>query len=443
MSKNTSHSTALQLGRHRAWSITSVTLTREIIEEFVAVHPNDRAHGAIHDRDPGTETHGHIFFCSNTQRTAAAIQRKFPVSVIVEPFIVHPGEPGTDRGKFAMARGARYNTHEHPDQQALGKARYGDEEMIATPGWNWRAEVDALNARERVDPARPARLTVIEGISKRLLKGELSARDVHQQYEKIFLAKGLSYWAGLERTAAEWKRQEVLETERRAYEERRHAADAEQAERARLAGDQDERERQAAIEREAAERAEHEALARRVAEERAAREAALKAEQAKPEYQARVATEEANRECDDLIDMIAMWFDVKGSRRARSSQATRYAAELGLTFSEHVRDDGKLTHLGAVLAYAEAVMGIEPDDVSIDEIMPEIREEIVSHRRDIASMGRQLAGSELHAADGDQQSFEKALHLRQTYSGYPDLITLPSLRSDIKKAWHDQLSAAS
>lgn len=36
------------------------------------------------------------------------MQRKFSVPVIVKPFIAHPGEPGTDRGKFAIARGTRY-----------------------------------------------------------------------------------------------------------------------------------------------------------------------------------------------------------------------------------------------------------------------------------------------------------------------------------------------
>lgn len=438
MSKNTPHTTALQSGRHRAFSIVSKALTREMIEQFVAAHPNDRVHGVIHDRDPGADEHAHVFWYSKTQRTPAAVQRKFPAPVIVRPFIYHPGEPGTDRGKFAMARGARYNTHEHPDQQALGKARYGDDEMIATPGWDWRADVDALNAREHVDPERPAHLTMIERISNRVLKGELSARDVHRKYEKIYLAKGPSYWARLERAAAEWKRQEAEETELRAHEERRHAEQAEQAKRA----EQAERERQAADEREAAERAEREAQTRQQAEEQAAREAALKAEQATLEYQERVAAEQAERDRDELIDMIAMWLDVKGSRSTRSSHATRYAAELGLTSPDHVCEDGQLTHLGAVLTYAEAALDLEPDDVNIDEIMPEIREEIISHRRDIERVGHQVAGAELHATDGEQDAFERALHLRQTFSGYSDLIILPSPRPDIKKAWRDQLLAA-
>ncbi|MCG2621766.1 hypothetical protein LVY72_07520 [Arthrobacter sp. I2-34] len=438
MSKSTPHTTALQSGRHRAFSIVSKALTREMIEEFVAAHPNDRVHGVIHDRDPGTDEHAHVFWYSKTQRTPAAVQRKFPVPVIVRPFIYHPGEPGTDRGKFAMARAARYNTHEHPDQQALGKARYGDDEMIATPGWDWRADVDALNAREHVDPERPARLTLIERLAKRVLAGELTARDVHRQNEKIYLAKGPSYWARLEHTAAEWKRQEAEETERRAYEERRQAEEAEQVERA----EQAERERQAADEREAAERAEREAQARQQAEEHAAREAALKAEQATPEYQERVAAEQAERERDDLIDMIAMFHDVKGPRSDRGAHAISYAAELGLTSSDHVCEDGKLTHLGAVLTYAEAVLDLDPDDVDIDEIMPEIQSEIDSYRREISSAGRQLGAAEYHAAEGNQVGFKRALNLRKMYSGYSDLITLPSPRSEIKKAWRDQLLAA-
>lgn len=334
MSKNTTRSTARKPARCRGWSIVSNAFTREMIEEFVMSYLNDRAHGAIHDRDPGTERHGQLFFYSKTQRTAAAIQRKFPVPVIVTPFIVHPGEPGTDRGKLAMVRGARYNTHEHPDQQALGKARYSDDEMIATPGWDWRAEVDALNARENIDPERPARLTLIERYSERVLKGDLTARDVHRQNKKIYLAKSTSYWAGLERQAAEWKQQDAEATELRDYQERRQSEQAEQAERARLAAEQAEHERQAAVEREAAEQTEREAQARQLAEEHAAREAALLAEQATPEYQERVAAREAEREREDLIDMIAMLNDVRGSRSTRSSHATSYARKLGLTSSE-------------------------------------------------------------------------------------------------------------
>lgn len=440
MSKKTAHGTS---GRHRTWSIVSNALTREMLEEFVYAHPRDLAHGVIHDRDPGTETHANLFFCSITQRTGPAIQRKFPVPVIVKPFIVHPGEPGTDRGKFAMARGARYNTHEHPDQQALGKARYGDEEMIATPGWNWRAEVDALNAREGIDPGRPARLTVIERLSKRVVEGELTARDVHRINAKIYLAKGPSHWSRLEHTAAEWKRQEAEETARQIYEEHRQAEETERAERIRLAAEQAERDEQAKTEREAAQRAACEAQAHEMAEELAAREAALEAEQATPEYQERAAAEQTEREREDLIDMIAMWDDFKGLRSARSSHASNCAADLGLTSSEYMREDGKLTHLGAVLVYAEAALDVAPNDADIDKIMPEIQSDIDSHRQDVSSVGRQFAVPEFHAAEGNQSAFETALRLRESYSGYPDLVVLPAPRADMKKVWRDQLLAVS
>ncbi|MDK1359657.1 hypothetical protein QNO00_05175 [Arthrobacter sp. zg-Y1219] len=443
MSKNISHRTALEPPRPRGWSIVSNALTREMIVKFVAAHPRDRAHGAIHDRDPGRHVHGHLFFYSKTQRTAAAIQRKFPVPVIVKPFITHPGEPGTDRGKFAMARGARYNTHEHPDQQALGKARYGDDEMIATPGWDWRSEVDALNAREKVDPEREARLTVVDRFSQRVLAGELTARDVHNQNKRIYLAKSTSHWAALERQAAEWKRQDAAATAHTASEERRQAAEAQQAERARFAARQAERERQTAAEREVAEQKEREAQDRQLVEEQAAREAALKAEQATPEYKERIAAEESERIRGDLIDMIAIWDEVKGPRSTRSAHATSRAAELGLTSSEHVREDGELTCLGAALTYAQAVMDLEPDDAGIDKILQEVRDDVDAHRREISSVGLRLAGSELHAADGIQPAFDRALHLRMAYSGYPDLITLPTPRSDIQNAWHLQLLAAS
>ncbi|WP_024366906.1 hypothetical protein [Arthrobacter sp. TB 26] len=439
MSKNTTNPTAQRPPRRRGWSIVSNALTREMIEDFVAAHPRDLGHGAIHDRDPGTEKHGHVFFYSKTQRTAAAMQRKFPVPVIVKPFIAHPGEPGTDRGKFAMSRGARYNTHEHPDQQALGKARYGDDEMIATPGWDWRAEVDALNAREKVDPERPARLAAVDRFAQRILAGELTPRDVYDQNKKIYLTKSTGHWTQLERQAAEWKRQKAEETAHKAYEERRQAAEVEQAERARLAAEHAEWERQAAVEREA----ERDAQVRQLAEESASREAAFEAERATPEHQERLAVQQTERDRVDLIDMIAMWNDAKGSRSARNSQARRYAASLGLTSPAHVSRDRTLTHLGAVLTYAELALGIEPADAVTAEIMPEIRQDLIDHRRTISSATLVLGGPELRAADGSQQDFEKALSLRQRYGGYPDIITLPSPRSDIKKAWREQLLAAS
>ena len=250
---------------------------------------------------------------------------------------------------------------------------------------------------------------------------------------------GRSRRTQLERQAAEWKRQKAEEAAHRVYEERRQAAEAEQAERACLAAEQAERERQAAVERDA----ERDAQARKLAEESAFREAALEAERARPEYQERLAVQQAERDRVDLIDMIAMWNDAKGSRSARNSHARRYAAGLGLTSPAHVGRDRTLTHLGAVLTYAELALGIEPADADTAETMPEIRQDLIDHRRTISSATLVLAGPELRAADGSQHDFEKALSLRQRYCGYPDIITLPSPRSDIKKAWREQLLAAS
>ena len=139
--------------------------------------------------------------------------------------------PASQFFKFAMTRGARYNTHEHPNQQALGKARYGDDEMIATPGWDWRADVDSLNAREKVDPERPARLAVIERFADRVLAGELTARDMFSTKQEDLPGHALLGRAGCK--AAEWKLQDADAAARRVYEERRQAAEAEQAERSR------------------------------------------------------------------------------------------------------------------------------------------------------------------------------------------------------------------
>lgn len=216
----------------------SNALTRAHIAEFIAAHPQEhfRAIGVNHDRDPGTEVHGHVFFYdSRTARAEAAVRRMFSVPVVVTPYIIHPGEPGSDRGKFAMARAARYCTHEHPEQQALGKALYTDAEQIASRGWDWRADVDQLNAYERVDPTKPAKLTMIQQLEDRVRAGELTARDVYRRYPDVYRLKPISHWNSVQTQGERWRRDDhmaVLIAKRDAEgQSRREAAEAERAAR--------------------------------------------------------------------------------------------------------------------------------------------------------------------------------------------------------------------
>ncbi|MDU5248075.1 MAG: hypothetical protein E6180_07150, partial [Varibaculum cambriense] len=51
-------------------------------------------------------------------------------------------------GRAALVDCLRYLTHEDPYQhQTLGKVRYPDEKVHASPGWDWRGEVDEVMER--------------------------------------------------------------------------------------------------------------------------------------------------------------------------------------------------------------------------------------------------------------------------------------------------------
>lgn len=50
-------------------------------------------------------------------------------------------------GRAGLVDCLRYLTHEDAEQQALGKVRYPDEKVHASPGWDWRAEVDEVMER--------------------------------------------------------------------------------------------------------------------------------------------------------------------------------------------------------------------------------------------------------------------------------------------------------
>lgn len=407
-------------------------------------NPNAEVVGMVHDRDPGTDRHGHAFYYDRrTARTESAMRRKLPVDVIIEPFIAPPdgAEGGPRTGRFAMAHAARYFLREHPDQTATGKASYGDDEMYASPTFDWRADVDALKAYEGIDPGRPARMTLIERLSQRVLSGDLTARDAHRRHSKVYLAKGPSYWEGFERKADKWATTDAAKAEQKAMEARRHLALATQEHADRMAAEEAARDEARAEQQEAAERAERERIAAQARAEMLARE---EAKRRMPEHREHTEAEAKERELRDLIDMIAMWDEARGSCTARAAHGVEAADELGLTGDSYLCDGG-LTHLAAVLVYAERTQELlfdDPAEVDLDEVLPDVRDAIRDHRRDISSVGRMLAGPELHATEGDEDAFEKALRLRQDYSGNPDLVTLPQPRTDIKKAWRDQLVAA-
>lgn len=191
--------------RHRAWSIVSNSITNEIIHDFIDANPKMKICGAVHDQDPGTNTHGHIFaFDSKTARTRAAMERKFNTPVIMEPFVSHPGEAGSNRGKYAMARAARYLTHEHPDQIELGKHRYPDDVVIAN--FNWRAEVDALNAYEGVKSKKVDMKLLTKKCEQKIIDGTFDPIDVMKSYPEVFGSRSPSHWFRLEEQGEKLRR---------------------------------------------------------------------------------------------------------------------------------------------------------------------------------------------------------------------------------------------
>lgn len=75
-----------------------------------------------------------------------------------------------------------------------------------------------------------------------------------------------------------------------------------------------------------------------------------------------------------------------------------------------------------------------------DSVLPVVRDELVSAEADLHRVSRWVAVAEFHAADGNEQAFDKALRLRRQYATYTDLVQLPAVRTDVKKSWRDALT---
>lgn len=374
--------------RCRGWSVVSQNLTAEHLRAAVDALPaSARAVAMVHDRDSGT--HGHLFLYDQaTPRTEAAVRRLFPVPVIVRPYVTLPEDyepdPGKQTGKFAMARAARYLTHEHPSEQAKGKVLYADEEMICRPAYDWRADVDALNQRERVRPMSEDRLPLAERVRRQVLRGQLTARQVFEQYPEIYAKQRPSVWDDLEARGQRWAAEDAREQARAA----REVAEAERVERAR-------REREAQAAREAAET---ERRRKAEAEEQARAQAAREAEeQARQRWQQAPERAEHERERDRLrMVAVLAWEHGDGSQtpgddlddlaaRATAALRDKYAAdpELGadvLPLSGDYAEGGALTYEDARTAVED--LEHDPDDLAAD--LAELEEAAVSTRAEAA-----------------------------------------------------------
>lgn len=166
-------STMSSTPRHRRFKVTSKLLTRTQFEEGVD-RPNVKRYvGVVHDRD-GVDPHLQGCIELVETRTVATVERMFRSDVQVQPLVNTKGDP------HSWARYIRYLTHESPYEQAKGKARYEDEDIFATPGYDWRADVDALTSKEGY------KVPLLEEIKSKLMIIELTPLDVKEMHPELY-----------------------------------------------------------------------------------------------------------------------------------------------------------------------------------------------------------------------------------------------------------------
>lgn len=169
-------------GRSRRFRVVSQTLTRDAVVHGLDRPNLERYAGIVHDKDQGVRKHVHVIFALRDARSYETVAKMLQVPLeLVQPVVGQRGDP------HSFARAVRYLTHESPTEQAKGKHLYSDDEVFASPGYDWRAEVDALRAREGHIPPLLDRLRVA------LLRGERSARSVFDEYPQIFVRHHLEF----------------------------------------------------------------------------------------------------------------------------------------------------------------------------------------------------------------------------------------------------------
>lgn len=92
----------------------------------------------LHDKDDGVEPHYHVLFWTEKAFTPEQLGPWFGV----------PGHriERVRGGRAGLVDEIQYQTHERTRQED-GKYPYPDSEIIASPGWDWRAEVTEVLAR--------------------------------------------------------------------------------------------------------------------------------------------------------------------------------------------------------------------------------------------------------------------------------------------------------
>lgn len=107
----------------------------------------------LHDQDVGGDHVAAVFWT----------HREVPPGKLAEWFGVPPQHVERVRGgRAGLVDEVRYLTHEDDAQQALGKVRYPDSAVQASPGWDWRAEVDDVMARRLASGSNRQRSRSVE-----------------------------------------------------------------------------------------------------------------------------------------------------------------------------------------------------------------------------------------------------------------------------------------
>ncbi|MHA6694619.1 hypothetical protein [Homoserinimonas sp. A520] len=189
--------------RPRRLSVVSNFIRRIDIETAFDRRNVIRYAGIVHDKDPDTATHAHAFVELKDGRTVDQVKDYFDKPAIVKPLVGKSGDTGS------FARAVRYLTHEHQSQQDLGKYLYPDAEVFASEGFDWRAEVNALTARES-----NATTPNVRQIRLDVMQGRMTARDVRERYPNVYLDRMLDLHR-LEGDFKDFRQQKVYEQVRR------------------------------------------------------------------------------------------------------------------------------------------------------------------------------------------------------------------------------------
>jgi hypothetical protein len=394
----------------------------------------------VHDKDAGSAPHlqGCLRLAnSRVRELLASVTGLSPAAF--KPLVDTSGQHG------AFERYCRYLLHEGPESQADGKFHYPDSDAHAN--FDFREMIDRYFGY-----AASAPIVSADQIKLMALRGEISPAEVEATFPMVYIrhfktieilhekgreerrkrAEDLEHAARQEEADS----RETLEQARRQHLSARGFNDVEVelaikeglAEDALLL-------RSAEAERHAAERRRFED---RAATERKRQEERTRSERQSPEYQARMEREAIEEERQLIVAAVAMQLDIRGDAKARDAGVLRRAS--AEEFTSRAYAPGDALSIDEARDYYVEVLELvvhSPEDRTA-----KIREDIALLKGDLARAPQDISIAEYHAADGNLASFERALDRRAMYAGYPDLVTLPSPRTDLSKKQQAQLLEA-